>query len=320
MKIMFTVFLILLGMGTTLRVAAGAPPPKYTENVTTKAGAKLSFDMVLIPGGSFTMGSPATEAGRKDHEGPQRKVQVSPFYLCTTETTIELFLSYYTELTAGKKKAEEGEDTAMNDSGMSADVDGVTGPTVVYGDMTMGFGKDYPAFGMSWINAVTFCKWLSEKTGKKYRLPTEAEWEYAARAGTATPFGECNGPEQLTDVAWFKTNSKGEPHPVGKKKPNPWGLFDMRGNVNEWVHDFYAPDAYREGAGETPLANPTGPKTGEVNVARGGSHSSPPDELRSAARAFKEKGWHMNDPQMPKSRWWLPQIDIIGFRVACSPE
>jgi len=299
--------------------AVAAPQTKYTENVTTKTGAKVSFDMVPIPGGTFMMGSPATEAGRKEHEGPQRRVRLSPFYLCTTETTMELFLAYYAEMTADKKTAAEGEDAPMEQSAAPAGVDGVTGPTVVYGDMTMGFGKNYPAFGMSWLNAVTFCKWLSEKTGKKYRLPTEAEWEYAARAGTTTPLGECNGPEQLSDVAWFKKNSDGEPHSVAKKKPNAWGLYDMRGNVMEWVLDFYAPDAYRQG-GENELANPTGPKTGEVNVARGGCHGGQPEDLRSAARAFKEKGWHMHDPQMPKSKWWLPQMDIIGFRVACTAE
>lgn len=317
---MKTVLAVLLVVCCAIVARAETLPAKYTETVTTKSGAKLSFDMVLVPGGAFLMGSPDTEAGRKEHEGPQHSVRVNPFYLCTTETTMELFLAYYAEMTAGKKAANDEDEWTMENPPVSNGVDGVTGPTVVYGDMTMGFGKNYPAFGMSWLNAMTFCKWLSEKTGKKYRLPTEAEWEYAARAGTATPLGDCNGPEQLPEVAWFKDNSNDEPHPVGKKKPNAWGLYDMRGNVNEWVLDFYAPDAYRLGDGKTELVNPTGPATGAVNVARGGCHGSSWEELRSAARAFKEKGWHMHDPQMPKSKWWLPQMDIIGFRVACAAE
>jgi len=306
--------LVVAGKST---VRAGEPPARYTETVTTKAGAKLSFDMILIPGGTFLMGSPPSEAGRAEHEGPQRRVRVSPFYLCTTETRMDLFLAYYTEVTAGKKSHAEGEEPA-EESSASANVDGVTGPTVVYGDMTMGYGKEYPAIGMSWTNAVTFCKWLSEKTGRKYRLPTEAEWEYAARAGTTTPFGEVDSAEKLTEVAWFKPNSNGEPHPVGRKKPNAWGLYDMRGNVWEWVWDLYAPDAYQQCANQ--LENPTGPATGADHVVRGGCHSSSWEELRSAARSTKDKGWHMNDPQMPKSKWWFPQIDVIGFRVARSVE
>jgi formylglycine-generating enzyme required for sulfatase activity len=310
----------ILSAGATL-LAAGAPPTaKYTETVNTKTGAKITFEMLLVPGGTFTMGSPATETGRKEHEGPQRRVRLNRFYLCATETRMELFLAYYGEVTAGKKTRAEGEEAPPEGSAAPDGVDGVSGPTVVYGDMTMGFGKDYPAFGMSWTNAVYFCKWLSEKTGKKYRLPTEAEWEYAARAGSTTPLGECAGPEKLSEIAWFKTNSDDEPHPVAKKKPNAWGFFDMRGNVMEWVWDFYAADGYQQTASVAELVNPTGPKTGEIHVARGGCHGSSWEDLRCAARARHEKGWHMHDPQMPKSKWWLPQMDIIGFRVACTPE
>ncbi|MCX7886465.1 MAG: formylglycine-generating enzyme family protein [Verrucomicrobiae bacterium] len=308
-----------IAFGAAQSAPAGELPPKYTETVTTKAGEKYSFEMVLIPGGSFLMGSPPDEPGRQPHEGPQRKVRLNPFYLCTTETRLDLFLGYYTEVTAGKKKAAEDQAPDSSASQTSTDVDGVTGPTVVYGDVSMGYGKDYPAIGMSWLNADYFCKWLSEKTGKKYRLPTEAEWEYAARAGTTTPWGESKNPEELAEVAWFKKNSNSQPHPVGKKKPNAWGLYDMRGNVWEWVADWYAPDAYKQTAPTEELLNPTGPKTGKVNVVRGGCYGSPPEELRSAARGYKDEGWHMNDPQMPRSKWWFPQIDVIGFRVACSP-
>ncbi len=288
---------------------------KYTETITTKIGETLSFDMVLIPGGTFTMGSPAGEADRAEHEGPQRKVQIDSFYLCTTETTLELFLAYYQETGTAKKDFVEVAEAQKNDQA-EEDVDAVTGPTPVYGDMTMGFSKKHPAMGMTWHNAATFCRWLAQKTGKKYRLPTEAEWECAARAGTSGPYGAGNNPA-LDACAWYGDNADMEPHAVATKKPNAWGLYDMQGNVREWVHDFYSPTAYADAVKNNQNVNPQGPKEGKVHVARGGFYDSPPDELRCAARAFEEDWWRMNDPQIPKSKWWLPQIDSIGFRVAC---
>jgi formylglycine-generating enzyme required for sulfatase activity len=293
---------------------------KYTETVTAKDGSKLTFDMVLIPGGTFTMGSPAGEADRVAHEGPQHQVQLSPFYLCSTETTLELFLTYYQETGTAKKEFAEEQAAQKAEAENAAGVNAITGPTPVYGDMTMGYSKKHPAIGMTWHNATTFCKWLSQKTGKRYRLPTEAEWEYAARAGTNSPFGVCDNADGLKDYGWFKANSNGEPHAVATKKPNVWGLYDMQGNVREWVVDFYAPTGYEDAAKEKQSVNPTGPKDAKVHVARGGFYDSPAAEVRCAARGFEEDWWRMNDPQIPKSRWWLPQIDSIGFRVACTPE
>ena len=292
--------------------AEGQVPKKYTETITVKDGSKLSLDMVLIPGGTFTMGSPAGEAERLEHEGPQRQVQVNPFYLCTTETTLELFLAYYGETGTAKKDFIETE-AAQKEEQTKDGVNAITGPTPVYGDMTMGYSKKHPAIGGTWHNAMTFCRWLSQKTGKKYRLPTEAEWEYAARCGSNSAFGVCDSEESMKDYAWFTDNADMEPHAVGTKKPNAWGLYDMNGNVREWVQDFYSPAAYTLDA----KANPTGPAEGKVHVARGGFYDSPAGELRCAARAFEEDWWRMNDPQIPKSKWWLPQIDSIGFRVAC---
>jgi len=291
---------------------AAEPAKKFTETITAKDGSKLSLDMVLIPGGTFTMGSPAEEADRAENEGPQRQVQVIPFYLCTTETTIELFLAYYQETGSAKKDFVESEATKKEEEAKTK-VNAITGPTPVYGDMTMGYSKKHPAIGATWFNATTFCRWLSQKTGKKYRLPTEAEWEYAARAGSTKVFGVSDTADGLKDYAWFTDNGNMEPHAVGTKKPNAWGLYDMQGNVREWVEDFYSPTAYTL----DPKANPAGPAEGKVHVARGGFYDSPAGELRPAARAFEEEWWRMNDPQIPKSKWWLPQLDSIGFRVAC---
>ncbi|MHC4529170.1 MAG: formylglycine-generating enzyme family protein, partial [Planctomycetota bacterium] len=271
-------------------------PSKYTETITSGGGEHISFDMALIAGGTFVMGSPQDEHGGKDDERPQHKVRVDDFYLCTTETTLELFMAYYQETVGAKTDYAEADQA-------NADVDAITGPTPVYGDVTLGYGKKHPAMGMTWHNATVFCKWLSRKTGRTYRLPTEAEWEYACRAGTTSAFGCGNDPNALGDFAWYKANADGEIHEVTLKKPNAWGLYDMLGNVREWVSDFYSPQAYS-------MPSSKSPATGKVHVARGGDYRSSIEDVRCAARAFEEKWWRMADPQIPKSRWWLPQMDF----------
>jgi formylglycine-generating enzyme required for sulfatase activity len=294
-------------------------PKRYTETVTAKDGEKISFDMVLIPGGSFLMGSPVGEAGRQEHEGPQHKVRLDSFYLCPKEATIKLFMAFYRETVSAKRDFIAVEE-AKKDKEEKGDVDVITGPTPVYGDMTMGYEDMHPAIGITWHNAMTFCRWLSKKTGKKYHLPTEAQWEYACRAGTTSAYSFGDDPKKLGDFGWFEDTADSETNPVGKKKPNAWGLYDMSGNVREWVHDFYSPTAYKEAAKKTPTVNPKGPKTGELHVARGGDYSCSAEELRCAARTFEQDWWRSGDPQIPKSIWWLPEMDFIGFRVACSIE
>jgi sulfatase modifying factor 1 len=313
MPIAVVVVCLVVSMAT----AQDGSVKKFTETITTKTGEKISFDMVLVPAGNFQMGSPANEAGRKEDEGPRHEVRIDNFYLCTTETTIELFMAYYQETVSAKKDfitTQEQEKKTDNE------VDAITGPTPVYGDMTMGYDNQHPAMGMTWHNAMTFCRWLSKNTGKEYRLPTEAEWEYACRAGSTGAFGVANDPEKLKEYAWYEKTADSETNAVGKKKSNAWGLYDMLGNVREWVADFYSTDAYKQAAAKTPAVNPKGPETGQVHVARGGDYSCPAEELRCAARAFEEKWWRSGDPQIPKSIWWLPEMDIIGFRVACSVE
>ncbi len=298
----------------TFTSSTSAPelPKKYTETVNSAIGGKFTFDMVLIPGGKFKMGSPDMEAGRKENEGPRHDVGIDPFYLCTTETTFELFFDAYYEETVQRDRGRVAE---------KHDVDAITGPSPIYGDPTMGMGAGtHPAIALTWHNAMTFCRWLSLKTGKNYRLPTEAEWEYAARAGTETPYFFGSDPNHLKDYAWFEDNSEQTTHEAAKKKPNPWGLYDMHGNVLEWVYDFYDPNAYHASSENSPAVNPKGPKKGAVHIARGGSWQSPADELRCAARLFEEPFWRYMDPQVPKSKWWFPQMGFIGFRVARSAE
>jgi formylglycine-generating enzyme required for sulfatase activity len=277
-------------------IAEQAARDTYTETITSLDGEEIAFDMVLIPGGTFNMGSPPEEPGRNSDEGPQHVVQVDPFFLCTTETSLDLFMAYYYETYTGRKQVTAN------------DIDAMTGPTPVYGELSMGYAGTWPAFAMTCDNAVNFCKWLSEKTGKEYRLPTEAEWEYAARAGTSTAYYFGDDPVSLGEYAWFTENSDFEPHEVASKKPNPWGLYDMLGNVQEWVQDLYSPGGYGTAA------------DGKIHVARGGYYDSTPAEMRCAARGFEEPWWRMNDPQLPKSKWWLPQMNHIGFRIARSAD
>lgn len=299
--------MVVLSAVLSVLVFAGTSPSQerevggYTERVATTERGEISFDMAFIPGGTFRMGSVSSEEGRAEDEGPQHEAPIKPFYLCTTETTMGLFLAYYYETYTARKNVER------------AGLDAITGPTPVYGELSMGYSMKYPAFAMTWHNAVNFCKWLSKRTGKEYRLASEAEWEYAARAGTERAYPFEDNPEKLGDYAWYEENSDFEPHEVATKKANAWGLYDMLGNVQEWVHDFYSPTAY-----EQPIRQ--GPADGKVHVARGGYYDSNAAEVRCAARGFEEGWWRMNDPQLPKSKWWLPQMDHVGFRIARSVD
>ncbi len=309
-----------------LLARGGEPLKRYTETLTTKRGQKLSFEMVFIPGGKFAMGSPDIEPGRKPHEGPQHEVEIKPFYLCATETTWDLYFDYCDHVVDLRKRGDNGRGDPVKEAEEARNpaVDAITTatPHAHFVDITNGWGGGKrPAMQVTWYSAMNFCKWLSKTTGKRYRLPTEAEWEHACRAGAATRYFFGDDPEKLGDYAWFDDNcasDSGEQmtHPVGEKKPNPWGLYDMLGNVCEWVVDFYSPTAYAESARSRPAIAPEGPAKGKVHVARGGHYDSPAADLRCAARAFEEPWWSREDPKEPKSKWFLPKRTFIGFRVA----
>jgi formylglycine-generating enzyme required for sulfatase activity len=151
-------------------------------------------------------------------------------------------------------------------------------------------------------------------TGNFYRLPTEAEWEYACRAGTTTAFSFGNETQNLDEYGWYASNSNDKYQPVGTKKPNPWGLHDMHGNVAEWTLDQYLPTAY--GKRKNEVLNPfEEPAKVYPKVVRGGSWMDAPKRLRSAARRPSSKKWKMRDPQIPKSKWWHTDAPFVGFRV-----
>jgi len=193
-------------------------------------------------------------------------------------------------------------------------VDGVTKPTEPYTDMSFGMGKgDYPAICMTQHAARMFCRWLSAKTGRYYRLPTEAEWEYACRAGTKTAYSFGDDPDLLDDHAWHFDNSEDQYQEVGQKLPNPWGLHDMHGNVAEWTLDQYRPDVYSLAERRSnPLSIPL---TLYPRVVRGGGWDDDPDMLRSAAREGSDEDWKEQDPQSPRSIWYHTDALGVGIRV-----
>lgn len=272
---------------------------RYVQELT---GMDLEFSMEAIPGGTFFMGSNNSD---KEDEKPVRQVELEPFWMSTYEVTWDLYEPFiYKDL-----------EQAIATDELPSEVDAVTRPTKPYLDMTFGMGKEgHPALAMTHYNAIQFCKWLYTRTGVFYRLPTEAEWEYACRAGSTTEYFFGEDVTQLEDYAWFAENSKGKTAPVGKKKPNDWGLYDMAGNVAEWTFDQYIPDYYAQS--EENVKNPVAvPTELYPHTVRGGSFESLADELRSAARTASDPMWKQLDPQIPKSNWWFPEAPFVGLRL-----
>jgi formylglycine-generating enzyme required for sulfatase activity len=280
----------------------------YTEVI---ANGDVTFEMLPIPGGKFTMGSPESEAERKEDEGPGHEVEIEPFWMGKCEVTWNEYEIWMFNLDIQRRELAK---VAPTETEKRADA--VTRPTKPYTDMTFGMGKEgYPAICMTQLAARTYCQWLSAKTGRYYRLPTEAEWEYAARAGTKTAYSFGDDPGMLGEYAWYFDNSEDTYHKVGLKKPNPWGLHDMHGNVAEWVLDQYIPDYYAKCAGraaKNPWAIPT--KIYPLAV-RGGSWDDDPAAQRSAARRGSDKEWKQQDPQLPQSIWYFTDALFLGFRV-----
>jgi len=286
---------------------AAATPADLKPYSETIPDTKVSFDMVPIAGGTFKMGSPANEPGRAEDEGPQVEVTIKPFFMSAHEVTWEEYDLYAFQK---RRPAQPGQTPSAADA--------VTKPTPPYADESWGYGKGkQPAIGMTWHAAAEYARWISAKTGKAYRLPTEAEWEYAARAGTTTPWSSGADAGALDAVAWYAKNSDGQPHPVATKKPNAWGLYDMIGNVAEWTLDQYDAKRYASLAGQKSLIEPVlMPGAARYpHVVRGGSFDDDPDKLRSAARRFSKPDWSRRDPQQPQSIWWHTDAIFVGFRL-----
>ena len=333
-------------------------------------GTDVKFTMVPVPGGTYVLGSPEGEAGRKDNEGPQATIQVEPFWIGRYEVTwaeYKQFMDLYRafkeferlerllaepkplklegrkpEEVARLKAKREQEDKARAKlkemlakdefvqlkkrlTEESEVVDGVTTPTVLYEpSFTFKHGErgTQPAVTMTPFAARQYTKWLSGLTGDYYRLPAEAEWEYACRAGSKSAYHFGDDASKLGEYAWFVRNSDGKPQDVGQKKPNAWGIYDMHGNVAEWVMDEYKKSAYEKLVGKEPKAADTivWPTSAFPRVLRGGSWDEGAAACRSAARNgdHDDEDWKGEDPNLPLSPWWFTDDPSrgIGFRLA----
>ena len=260
--------------------AQGAPQTATIESrVTVNEGGTqireekisktmISFKMVKLPGGTITM--PDAKA-----PGGTQEVAIKPFWIGEKEVSWDEYDAYMFKLDMTDAEA--------------AKVDVKLRPSLPYGAPDRGFGHEgYAAISIARNAAEQYCKWLSTKTGKKYRLPTEAEWEFAARAGGDSKMTA----EEVQDVAWVQENSNETTHPIGEKKANAWGLYDMLGNTGEWVQGY----------------------DGEW-VLKGGSFKEPAARVNTQWRAKQTNAWH--DPNKPKSNWWLADGPFAGFRVVC---
>lgn len=278
---------------------------RYTEKIPS---TDLSFDMVLVPKGSFLMGSPESEFAHQIDESPLHKVTLDAFYMAEHELTWELFELFF-------KQNKELFVKLDNEKVMR--IDAISRPSPPYEDPSYGMGKaGFPAVSMSTYSALVFCKWLSTVTGRFYRLPTEAEWEYAARAGTTTAYSFGDTTENIDHYAVYYKNSKGQYAKVGSKKPNKWGLYDMHGNVAEWTLDEYKEETYSKEKRTNPWIEPAGI---HPRVIRGGSWDDDAEVLRSAARTASSTKLQRRDPQIPKSYWWFTDSNYVGFRLV-SPQ
>ena len=282
----------------------------YVEAIS---GTKATFSMTPIPGGTFLLGSPEDEEDREDYVGPQVQVTVSPFWMGTHEVRWDEYGIFMDSL--DKRERASGAGSPVDQDAWAA---AVSRPTPPYVPMDFDMGVDgYPAISMTQFAAKQYTKWLSMKTGRFYRLPTEAEWEYACRAGST---GRYSFPEGEVDPhAWWFDTSDGQYQKIGELKPNAFGLYDMHGNVAEWCLDAFTRDGYAALAARAkdgPRVDPIQwPDELYPRVARGGHWDDDPDRLRSAARRGSTESWKVQDPQLPKSIWYHTDAQWLGFRV-----
>ncbi|KAA5544680.1 formylglycine-generating enzyme family protein [Roseiconus nitratireducens] len=302
--------------GPSVKVDEGYMVP-YTFRVP---GTDKTVEMIPVPGGEYLMGSPESEADRRDDEGPQIKVTVDPMWVSKTEVTWGLYKEYM-NLYGIFKQFESSGKRPVDDSNK---VDAITAPTELYDPtFTYEYGEEpnQPAVTMTQYAAQQFTKWLSLITGNQYRLPTEAEWEYAARGGTKTAYSWGDESDDIDDYSWYFDNADEGQVDVASKKPNPFGLYDMHGNVAEWTVNAYTENGYEDFADKAPL-NATDavvwPDQPSPCVVRGGSWEMDPEDLRSAARLpSDDEEWKSEDPNFPRSPWWFTSDPArgVGFRI-----
>jgi formylglycine-generating enzyme len=328
------------GSNATFGKATSAPmevfrePAEVTSFVSYREqipNSTVSFNMLTIPGGTFMMGSPPDESFRSENEGPVRQVEISPFFMAEVEVTWDEYLAFYAQ-TASEGRSS---DTKAMRAGSEKNVDAISGATPPYGQPDQGWGMGQrPAISITYHAAETYCRWLSQVTGKTYRLPTEAEWEYACRAGTQTPYFFEGDPEKfqktglrarlsrndtavINTYVIYKGNSASKTQPPEKVKANPFGLKNMLGNVAEFCSDWYQEVIFSSYNNES-VKDPRGPENGSEHVIRGGSFRDLAGRVRSAVRDYtRTDDWLKTDPQIPKSIWWYSDCFNVGFRVVC---
>ena len=281
------------------KITASPQPKEMKAYKLTIPGTTVDFEMVPIPAGELNMGTPDSEKGHKKDESPLHSVTIDPFWMEKYEVTWDEYRLFMFSNLSGEK------------AGVDQVVDAISRPTRPYVEMSFGMGTNgYPAISMTQHAANKYAEWLSSKTGQFYRLPTEAEWEYACRAGTATAYSWGDDASKAGDYAVFSDNSNGKYAKTGTRKPNPWGLFDMHGNVTEWTLDQYAPDTYAH-----PPANWVRSKEAYPHTVRGGGWADDPQALRCGARNSSDPSWKTQDPQLPKSIWYMTDAQWLGFRL-----
>ena len=307
--------------GPSVKVDGGYMVP-YTRTIP---GTDITFEMIPVPGGTFLMGSRPEEEGHREDESPQVEITVDPMWVAKTEVTWQQYKEYMRMYSVFKEFEARGE-RVVDDSNRA---DAITAPTQLYDpSFTYEYGDDpqQPAVTMTQYAAQQFTKWLSGITGEQYRLPTEAEWEYAARGGTTTAFSWGDDPEQAGEYAWYFDNAFDGAGLVATKKPNPFGLYDMHGNAAEWTVNQYTDDGYQWLKSKQPVKAidavkwPTNPWP---CVVRGGSWEMDPPDLRSAARLpSDDEAWKSEDPNFPRSPWWFTSDPArgVGFRIFRSLE
>ena len=271
---------------------------KYSQPLPSST---LEIDMTPVHGGKFIMGDDSFDALK--HE-----IELSSFWISTYEISWDVYTLFM------ERNIDELPSSFKKGSEVFIDVDGVSSATIPY--MEMSFGMDtngYPAINMTQFAASKFCEWLSSITGNYYRLPTEAEWEYACKAGSNSDYYFGDDISILSEYAWYSDNSNGSYHKIGTKKPNALGLYDMHGNVSEWTIDTYSVDKYKN---RNTLKNPFYiTKNKYPKVIRGGSWNDDATRLKSSRRDLSTKELQKRDPQIPKSKWWNTDAPYIGFRI-----
>lgn len=287
-------------------------------------GTDIEFEMLPVPGGSFLFGASDGDAGKKEDEQPAVKIEVSPMWVAKTETRWAEYKEYMKLYSIFKEFEAAGKRLVTSDN-LS---DAITAPTELYdSSFTYEYGEEpnQPAITMTQYAAQQYTKWLSLLTDQQYRLPTEAEWEYACRAGSSSAFHWGDAADTAEEYAWFLDNTDDRLPLVGTKKPNAFGLHDMHGSVAEWTVNQYTEDGYNIFAkllAEKGSLNATDavvwPTDSSPCVVRGGSWEMEASDLRSAARlGSDDDSWKEEDPNFPRSPWWFTSDPArgVGFRL-----